>query len=91
MDFVVPQSENQGKRKERQILRSCQRTEKVVEHKDDGNTNCNYVGTFLKGLKRGPEELEIGGRAEIIQTTAFLRSNKILRKVLETRIKLAVT
>ena len=37
------------------------------------------LGTISKGLERGVEELEIGGRAETIQTTALLRSTKILR------------
>ena len=40
--------------------------------------------TVLKGLGRGQEELEIKGRIETIQTTAFLRSSRILRGVLET-------
>ena len=37
-----------------------------------------------KGLVRGLKELEIGARAEIIRTTALLRSTRILRRVLET-------
>ena len=37
-----------------------------------------------KDLVERLEELEIGGRAEIIQSTALLRSDGILRKVLET-------
>ena len=41
------------------------------------------------GLERGLEELGIGGRIEIFQTTGLLRSDRILRRVLE-RI-LAVT
>ena len=41
-------------------------------------------GTTPKGLIRGLEELEIGGPAETIQTTALLRSARILRGVLAT-------
>ena len=41
------------------------------------------LGTLPKGLIRGLEELEIGGQAEIIQTTA-LRLARILKRVLET-------
>ena len=41
-------------------------------------------GTVTKWLLKGLEDLEIGGRAEIIQTTALLRTPRILRKVLET-------
>ena len=36
-----PLSENKRKRKDRQILGSCQRAEKVVEHEDGGDTNRN--------------------------------------------------
>ena len=43
MDFVVlaDQSKDQRKRKERQILRPSERTEKAMEHQNDGDTNCN--------------------------------------------------
>ena len=43
--------------------------------------------TIPKGLVKGLEELEIGGREEIIQTTALLRSTRILRRLLETKEK----
>ena len=36
-----------------------------------------------KGLLKGLEDLEAGGRVETIQTTALLRTAKILRRVLE--------
>ena len=42
------------------------------------------LGTVTEGLLKGLEDLEIRGRAEIIQTSVLLRSAKILRKVLET-------
>ena len=41
-------------------------------------------GTVTKGLLKGLEELEVGGRAETIQTTTLLRTARILRRVLET-------
>ena len=41
------------------------------------------LGTVTKGLLKGLEELEIGGRVETIQTTALLRTSRILRRVLE--------
>ena len=41
-------------------------------------------GTVTKGLQKGLEDLEVGRRLEIIQTTALLRTAKILRRVLET-------
>ena len=43
------------------------------------------LGTVTNGLVQGPEELEIRGRMETIQTTALLISARILRRVLETR------
>ena len=46
------------------------------------------LGTIPKGLVKGLEKLGIKGQTETIQTAAFLRSARILRKVLE---RLAVT
>ena len=40
-------------------------------------------GTVTKGLLKGLEDLEVGGRVETIQTTALLRTARILR-ALET-------
>ena len=42
------------------------------------------LGTATKGLVQGLEYLEITGRVETIQTTALLRSARILRRVMET-------
>ena len=42
------------------------------------------LGTVTKRLVQGLEDLEIRGRVEAIQTTALLRSIRILRRVLET-------
>ena len=39
--------------------------------------------TIPKGLVRGMEELEIGGRAENIETIALLKSARIQRRILE--------
>ena len=41
-------------------------------------------GTVTKGLLKGLDDLEVGGREETIQTTALLRTARILRRVLET-------
>ena len=41
-------------------------------------------GTVTKGLLKGQGELEVGGRVQTIQTTALLRTARILRRVLET-------
>ena len=42
-------------------------------------------GIITKGLLKGLEDLEVGGRVETIQMTALLRTARILRRVLETR------
>ena len=42
------------------------------------------LGTITKGLLKGLEDLEVGGPVETIQTTAQLRTARILRRVLET-------
>ena len=42
------------------------------------------LGTVTKRLLKGLEDLEIGGQVETIQTTALLRTARILTRVLET-------
>ena len=41
-------------------------------------------GTVTKGLSKGLDVFEVGGRVETTQTTELLRTARILRKVLET-------
>ena len=43
------------------------------------------LNTVTKGLIQGVKNLEIMGRVETIQTTALLRSAKVLRRVMETQ------
>ena len=43
------------------------------------------LSTVTKGLLKGLEDLEVGGRVETIQTTALLKTARILGRVLETR------
>ena len=47
-------------------------------------TGIGTLGTATKGLEKGLDELEVGGRAETIETKELLRSARILRRVLET-------
>ena len=42
------------------------------------------LGTVIKGLIKGLEDMEIRGQVETIQTTALLRPARILRRVMET-------
>ena len=80
-DPAGPLSENQRKRKERQVLRPRQRTKRVEDHEGDHNTNLNWcTWNGLQKLKK----LEIRGRIETIKTTTLLRSTRILRRVLVT-------
>ena len=76
-------------------LKECEKKDKYLdlarELKKLGNmivTNVPVVfgafGTVTKGLSKGLEDLEVGGRVETIQTTALLKTARILRKVLET-------
>ena len=37
-----------------------------------------YFGTVTKGLFKRLEDLEVGGRVETIQTTALLRTARVL-------------
>ena len=46
--------------------------------------NIGAFGTVIKRLLKGLEDLEVGGRAATIQTTALLRTTRMLRRVLET-------
>ena len=41
-------------------------------------------GTVTKGLLKGLEDSEVGGRVETTQTTALLKTARLLRRVLET-------
>ena len=41
-------------------------------------------GSVTKGLLKGLEDLEVGGRVETIQTIALMRTARILRIILET-------
>ena len=40
--------------------------------------------TVTKGLLKSLEDLEVGGRVETIQTTALLKTARVLRRILET-------
>ena len=46
------------------------------------------LGIVTKWLLKGLEDLEVGGRVETIQTTALLRTARILSRVLETWVHL---
>ena len=76
-------------------LKECEKKDKYLdlarELKKQWNKKVTIVpivigalGTITKGLLKGLEDLEFGGRVETIQMTALLRTARILRRVLET-------
>ena len=76
-------------------LKECEKKDKYLDLARELNKLWNMevkiipividaFGTETKGLLRGLAHLEVGGRVEIIQTTALLRTARILRRVLET-------
>ena len=88
VDFAVPA--------DRRIkLKECEKRDKYIyvarELKKLWNMQVKIIpivigafGIVTKGLLKGLEELEVGGWGETIQTTALLRTARILRRVLET-------
>ena len=79
--FGGPQCKKQRKRKKRQVCGPCQRTKKAVKHESNGDTNCNWH-TWNGPQKFGEEAGRVGNRRT--QTTAWIRSARILRSVLES-------
>ena len=88
VDFSVPADH-------RIKLKECEKKDKYLdlarELKKLWNTKVTIIpiviGTFGKVTKRllkGLEDLEVCGRAEIIQTTSLLRMGRILRRVQKT-------
>ena len=88
VDFTVPSDH-------RINLKECAKKDKYLdfarELKKLWNMKVTIVpivigafGTTTKGLLKGLEDLGVGGRAETIQMTALLRTDRILKRVLET-------
>ena len=88
VDFAVPTDH-------RLKLKECEKKDKYLdlarELKKLWNRQVTIIpivigmfGTIIKGLLKGVEDLEAGGRVETIQTTTLMRTARILRKVLET-------
>ena len=88
VDFIVPADH-------RIKLKECEKKDKYLdlarELKKLWNMQVTIIpivigafGTVTKGLLKGLEDLEVGGRVGTIQTTALLRTARILRRVPET-------
>ena len=88
VDFDVPADH-------RIKLKECEKRDKYLdlarELKNLWNMKVTIIpimigafGTVTRGLLKGLEDLEVGGRVETIQTTALLKTARILRRVPET-------
>ncbi len=88
VDFAVPTDH-------RIKLKECEKKNKYIdsarELKKLWNMKVTIIpivigafGTVTKGLLKGLEDLEVGGRVETIQTTALLKMARIQRRILET-------
>ena len=88
MDFAVPDDQ-------RIKLKEYEKKDKYLDLARELNKLWNMkvtivpivigaFGTISKELLRGLEDLEGGGGIETIQMTVFLRTARILRRVLET-------
>ena len=88
MDFAVPADL-------RIKLKECEKKNEYLdlarELKKLWNTKVTIIqivagafDTVTKGLLKGLENWEVGGREDTIQTTAVLRTIRIFRRVLET-------
>ena len=88
VDFAVPVDH-------RIKLKECEKKDKYLdlarELKKLQNMKVTTVpiviaafGTVTKGLLKGLEDLEVGGRVETIQITALLRTARILKRVRKT-------
>ena len=88
VDFAVPADH-------RIKLKECEKRDKYLdlarELKKLWNMKVTIIpivigafGMVTKGLLKGLEDLEVGDRVETVQTTALLKTARILRRVLET-------
>ena len=88
VDFAVPVDH-------RIKLKDCEKRDKYLdlarELKKLWNMKVTIIpivisafGTVTKGLLKGLEDMEVGSRVETIQTTALMKTVRILRRVLET-------
>ena len=88
VDFAVPADHriklNECEKRDK-YFDLARELKKTMEHEGDNYANCDWcLWHGNKGLLKGLEDLEVGGRMETIQTTALLKTATILRRVLET-------
>ena len=89
VDFAVPADH-------RIKLKECEKRDKYLDLARELKKLWNMMmtiipivigafGTVIKGLLKGLVDLEVGGRVKTTQSTALLKTPRILRRVLETR------
>ena len=84
VDFAVPADHTMK-------LRECEKKDKYLDLTRELK-NCGTIlpivigglGTVTEGAVKGLKDFEIRGRVETIQTTALLRTARLLRRVVET-------
>ena len=91
MDFAVPVNHRvklkESEKKDYYLDFARELKKKTVEHESDGYTNsnwCSWYSYYIIWLVKELEYLEIRGRVETTQTTALLRSTRIIIRVLES-------
>ena len=87
VDFAVPADHRinlKESEKKDKYLDLARKMKKLWNMKVTVPTVIGALGKITKGLLKVLEDLEVGGRVETIQTTALLRTARILRRVLET-------
>ena len=77
VDFAVPADH-------RIKLKECEKRDKYLDLARELTIVIGAFGMMTKGLLKGLENLEVGGRVEATQTTVLLKTARILRRVLET-------
>ena len=94
-DFAVPSGDFAVPADHRIILKESEKKDKYLDLARGLNQLWNMkvtivpivigaLGTITKGLLKGLEDMEFGGRVETTQTTALLKTARIMRWVLET-------
>ena len=93
VDFAVPADhriELKECEKKDKYLDLARELKKTMKHAGDNYADCDWCiwySNYNNNLSKRQEDLEVGRRVETIQTTASLRTARILRRVLEFWVK----
>ena len=89
VDFAVQEDhkvkKKTKKKKEKQVIRPCQRTKNVIEHESDGDTNYDWcTRNDLHSLGKATERAENRKTCRDYPNNNVTKIARILRRVLET-------